>query len=361
MKKRVFLLTLIMVILLSSMVTSAPVKPEKITVDRKPIYVNTNPRNKRDLHYMKGFVYEGITYMPIRDMSSVMNKDIAWSDEDGVIYIRDNDKPLKDLERKLYDLTVEYLLAKDYKAAKEFLQLSIDLDLSWYERSWDPEEMMKIIYGGEKPWTVKETKNLVFYFPPNSSIKDFDKHVKEKQEFFDKINSILKVKLHKKIDVFEFNEDKDVLGLLDYELAFARPETVAVYEEQGDFLSGHEIAHVIIMNTDGFINRVDLINEGAAVYFDQTGRNHLTQAKRQIKNSNIKAISIKKLWLNWPGERTGSFNTYPLAGAFVEHLIDQEGMDKFKELLKDQSYENAKVIYGDKIDDIIADFEKKLY
>lgn len=65
--------------------------------------------------------------------------------------------------------------------------------------------------------------------------------------------------------------------------------------------------------------------------------------------ANNKKISIREIWANWkiyPEELT-----YPLSGLFVKELIDNFG---------NQTYENAKSVFGDKLNVVIRDFEDKI-
>lgn len=74
--------------------------------------------------------------------------------------------------------------------------------------------------------------------------------------------------------------------------------------------------------------------------------------------ANNKKISIREIWANWkiyPEELT-----YPLSGLFVKELIDNFGQEKFIEFFGNQTYENAKSVFGDKLNVVIRDFEDKI-
>ena len=68
-------------------------------------------------------------------------------------------------------------------------------------------------------------------------------------------------------------------------------------------------------------------------------------------------ISIKKLWQD--GKEIDESLLYPIAGAFVGFLLKYD-KGKFLELSENQTYENAKIIYGDQLDDLISTFTKEL-
>ena len=98
-------------------------------------------------------------------------------------------------------------------------------------------------------------------------------------------------------------------------------------------------------------------DEGTAVCFDLTNQNKEKIVKDWLK-ANDKKISIGEIWTNWknyPEELT-----YPLSGLFVKELIENFGQGKFIEFFGNQTYENAKIVFGDKLDKVIRDFENKI-
>ncbi|UZT98050.1 hypothetical protein ODZ84_00325 [Chryseobacterium fluminis] len=58
-------------------------------------------------------------------------------------------------------------------------------------------------------------------------------------------------------------------------------------------------------------------------------------------------VNIKEIWQN--NRRAEESIIYPIAGAFIEYLI-QYDKEKFLQLTEDQTYENAVKIYDRKID-----------
>ena len=51
---------------------------------------------------------------------------------------------------------------------------------------------------------------------------------------------------------------------------------------------------------------------------------------------------------------------YPIAGAFVEHLVRGGGRERFLRLLARQTPEEARAIYGDDFDRMVTEFESRL-
>ena len=68
-------------------------------------------------------------------------------------------------------------------------------------------------------------------------------------------------------------------------------------------------------------------------------------------------LSIKEFWKN--GDSYAEEILYPVSGMFVEDLIKKFGRDKFIKFFNDQTYENAKSVFGNDLDNLIAEFENK--
>ena len=83
----------------------------------------------------------------------------------------------------------------------------------------------------------------------------------------------------------------------------------------------------------------------------------LKKVKDWIK-TNEKKIVIKDYWEN--GREYSEEILYPLSGLFVQELIEKYGTEKFLEFFKNQTYENAKLVYGNELDSLIKEFENKL-
>ncbi|MGE5458354.1 MAG: hypothetical protein ACM3RX_08360, partial [Methanococcaceae archaeon] len=177
-----------------------------------------------------------------------------------------------------------------------------------------------------------------------------------REETYQTINKFFLSKLPKKIDFFVWNSREDAKKLLGINLGFANPGPCIVHSYYQQ-TKGHEMTHVISNYLTNSPNKTGLINEGTAVCFDQTNQNRVQIVKDWLKATN-KKISIKEIWTNW--KMYPEDVTYPLSGLFVKELIDNFGAEKFKEFFKDQTYENAEKIFGDKLDLLIKDLENEI-
>ena len=105
------------------------------------------------------------------------------------------------------------------------------------------------------------------------------------------------------------------------------------------------------------IEKTGLINEGTAVCFDQTNQDKEKIVKDWLK-TNDRKITINEIWTNFRDYPDAL--TYPLSGLFVKELIDNFGREKFIAFFGNQTYDNAKLIFGEKLDKVIKDFENKI-
>lgn len=147
------------------------------------------------------------------------------------------------------------------------------------------------------------------------------------------------------------------------ELGFARPELNLVHCLVQQTV-GHEMTHVIASAALQPTVRTGLIKEGTAVYHDRTGRDRLAVARRALAAATTEAggplppVSLRALWDDW--SLLPTVVSYPLAGAWVERLVEKGGREKFLAFYKGQSREHARQVYGADLEGWIDGFEADL-
>lgn len=204
-------------------------------------------------------------------------------------------------------------------------------------------------------WKIVESDHFRFYFQDMTDA-DIEKYVQLREQAYNRINDFFNSSLPKKIDFFVWNSRDDAKNLLKTDLGFAKPVVCIVHSYYQQTI-GHEMTHVISDYTSKILNKTRFINEGTAVCFDQSGHNKMLLVQEWIKKNN-KLIVIKDLWANlenYPDELV-----YPVSGLFVKVLIDNFGRDKFLDFFKSQTYENAKLVFGENLDIVIKAFEKEI-
>lgn len=200
------------------------------------------------------------------------------------------------------------------------------------------------------------TTHINFYFEKPEAIEDINKYMNDREEVFLSICNELKVNSEFKIDFFVWDNPGEVYEKYGISLGFSISDKNIIHSHKEQTL-GHEMTHVIVhklYSKNGI--KTGLINEGIAVYYDHNNLYPIEERLKSIPADNMKNVSIKDLWLNWG--RQPSKLTYPISGGFIKYLIDQEGINKMILLLKNQSYLNAKDIYGNEIDTLIIEYEE---
>ncbi len=206
-----------------------------------------------------------------------------------------------------------------------------------------------------KDWKIVESDNFRFHFQ-NMSDSDIERYISSREKAFKNINEFFASELPKKIDFFVWDSREDAKRILRANLGFARPNMCIVHSHFQQTV-GHEMTHVISNYSTKMVMKTGLINEGTAVCFDQTNQDKEQIVKDWLK-TNDKEITINELWTNFRDYPDAL--TYPLSGLFIKELIDNFGREKFIDFFGNQTYDNAKLIFGEKLDKVIEDFENKI-
>jgi tetratricopeptide (TPR) repeat protein len=249
-----------------------------------------------------------------------------------------------------------YFMLQDYNKSESSLNECISLNAT--KNVTNNAYGQTLLFGFNefyKTWKIVETDNFRFHFQ-NMNATEIEKYTSEREVAYKEINGFFKSTLPKKIDFFVWESREDAMKVLKANLGFSKPNFCIVHTHYQQTI-GHEMTHVISNYTSAIKNKTRFINEGTAVCFDLSNHNKLKMVKDWIVANN-KQIAIKDCWAG--GEKYGDEILYPLSGLFVKELIYNFGKEKFLEFFKDQTYENAKLIFGNKLDTMIEEFEKKI-
>lgn len=206
-----------------------------------------------------------------------------------------------------------------------------------------------------KNWKTVESDNFKSHFQ-NMSDHNITKYIQLREKAYKNINDFFKSTLLKKIDFFVWESKEDGKKMLYVNLDNANPDFCIVHSHYQQ-TTGCELAYVMSNYSVPIQKKTEFISRGVAVYLDQTNEVKEQTVKEWLKSNNEK-IDIKDVWNYWqfyPYEFS-----YPLAGLFVGELIDNFGKDNFLKFFKEQNYENAKLIFGGKLDVVIQNFENKI-
>lgn len=249
-----------------------------------------------------------------------------------------------------------YFMLQKYEDSKASLSACINLNAT--KNATNDAYGKTLLFGFNefyKDWKIAETKNFRFHFQ-NVSDVEIEKYTSEREQAFKEIIDFFKSSLPKKIDFYVWNSREDAMKILKKNLGFSLPNFCIVHTLYQQTI-GHEMTHVISNYTSEIYSKTRFINEGTAVCFDLTNQDKLKQIK-DWAIANNKQISIKDFWEN--GDKYAEEILYPLSGLFVKELIDNFGREKFLEFFKNQTYDNAKLVFGDRVDRLIQKFENKI-
>ncbi|TNE48799.1 MAG: hypothetical protein EP344_18495 [Bacteroidetes bacterium] len=114
---------------------------------------------------------------------------------------------------------------------------------------------------------------------------------------------------------------------------------------------GHELTHILCAYRIRPLLRNRLINEGAAVAFDQTERNRIALAQ----SANRSNLSIREIMEQADGLPDGL--VYPVGGALIEFLREHGRAETLKQLLYEQTYAKLVELYGETL---VREFEQQI-
>ncbi len=249
-----------------------------------------------------------------------------------------------------------YYMLSEYEKSESALRSCINLNATKNATNFSARKVGILGYDEfYKSWTIKESKNIRFHFQ-NMNDDEIQRYIESRENAFEEINTFFESSLPKKIDFFVWDSRDDAKRIVHADLGFAEPPCCIIHSHYQQ-TRGHELTHVISNYTSAISTKTRFINEGTAVCFDQSNQNRKNKVKNWIR-INDKKIEIKDIWEN--GREYPAELLYPLAGLFVYELIDEYGKDKFLEFFKNQTYENAQLVYGTDLFMFIKEFENKI-
>lgn len=198
-------------------------------------------------------------------------------------------------------------------------------------------------------WNQYSTENITVYYPDDSNIfgtvQEWTEH---RIEAFDRITNYLNVEwAYGDINVFVFNSQEHG-AQYGIQLGYALGNINQIYTLDTQSY-GHELAHCISakLNNSNTIES-SLIEEGFAVFLDSGGSDCHVLASEIIKEQDSKPDLLgDKFWENDKG--------YPLGASFVQYLIDEYGLDLFKEFYAQNTYDEKQsfVFFYDKEGEVL--------
>ena len=254
----------------------------------------------------------------------------------------------------LNDLGLCYFYKQDYIMSKQVLKQSYQLNAT--KNATDLASRYQRILGFDETfstWITKEIQHFVFHFQDTVSAGHINVFMQRKENAFNNINTFFGAALPKKIDYFVWSKPEEAELFLKKNLAFTQPLLCLTHTTYRHTL-GHEMTHSISYYAAPSDRKNQLISEGVGVYFDQDPKDNMKILKTSIKNP----VSIVDIWKNT--EKAESKIVYPLGAELVKRLIGAFGKQKFIEFLANQSYDNAKKVFGSELTEVISKLQNEL-
>lgn len=215
------------------------------------------------------------------------------------------------------------------------------------------------------PWTPFETEHFSFRFSPRLAVFDRVGFAREREQAYAAISAWFGGGPARKIRFFVWADPAEAAAAQFPALGFSRPDDYLIHASAGQ-TAGHELAHVISDEVMQPTVKTGLINEGVSVALDQTGRDTLDRARRAVAQgaagqgaSPFLRVDLRALWEDF--DLLEDEYTYPIAGAWVDHLLAAGGKPRFLEFFRDQSLDHARQVYGPDLEDWIDGFQARLY
>ena len=183
-------------------------------------------------------------------------------------------------------------------------------------------------------WMKTESTNYIFNYHEGSTAEKEIKQIIDTQEScFNFICNCLGTKMKTKIKYYLCKTPEEIGELYgDNEPCngFARePDEInAVYNEKVRCIGFHEDAHIISYNLA--VPPQTFLREGLAMFFDRVSLRIPNYIWVKYFIDNNMYVKIEDLLINKNFYKFSDLITYPIAGAFVEYLILNYGIEKFK-------------------------------
>jgi len=257
-------------------------------------------------------------------------------------------------------LGYDYYCKGELEKAEQNLQICIDMHKT-NNSVRTAQHMMQIItlsrYFEKRPKI--ETENIIYHFEDTVGI-NAQEYVKTREAAYQYINNKLPTTLPRKIDFYVWTDTNESYRLFSLPTRFSLP-FVFVCNSSVKSNPGSEIALMLSYWCYGQPpeKQTRFIDEGIAACFDGNNTKEkdslFHEACGTLKNSNFHTVLDMWQYLGkYPSE------LYPVAGGFVQFMLDHSSQQQFEELIKNQTIDNAKSVYGAKFDPLIGEFNKMI-
>jgi hypothetical protein len=207
-------------------------------------------------------------------------------------------------------------------------------------------------------WTTIERNNIIYYFQ-GTGVKGASVFTDMHEDAYNTLSKVFNPQLPQKLRFFVWTDHTVAQQKLGKPLGFTVSEECVCFIRTNQSL-GHEMTHALSYWAGGIPPTTfsRFVNEGVAVAFDLNGNDKIGTAKAALAGKNVSSVTDF-----WSGSLQSAPEEvfYPVAGAFIEFLYNQNMPEQFNALLKKQTMENAQSIYGqERLDALIKEFDSRV-
>jgi tetratricopeptide (TPR) repeat protein len=210
-------------------------------------------------------------------------------------------------------------------------------------------------------WTTLETPHLHIRLSPRAPVLDARAFADVRERAAMRIAAALgdtaAAGTPKRIDVFVWDSDVEAAEAGLARVHIARP-ALGLTHLTWDQTVGHELAHIIAYRAVRPVATAPIVVEGVAVYFDGSTDDRLLEAAAALSGRGLSSVDVRALWRDWSTLPTTV--AYPVAGALIEMLHRDGGLPALRALLRTQTLDDARRIYGPALDGWLDAFQARL-
>lgn len=205
-------------------------------------------------------------------------------------------------------------------------------------------------------WPHRETDHLRILFSPEHADQDLDLYARAHEQAFATLTGIFDGgPAHPVRYIVWASEDeaRQMAGITS--LGFSKPEYNLIHCLWGQ-TRGHELTHVVAHHALHPGDETRFISEGVAVAFDLTDRDAMERARQAVRDAGSE-VDLIELWTDpdSPAELI-----YPVGGAWIRYLVEREGMERVKDVVREQTVEHARAVYGEEFVPLVRAFEAEV-
>jgi tetratricopeptide (TPR) repeat protein len=205
-------------------------------------------------------------------------------------------------------------------------------------------------------WVKIEKEHITYNFQDTSDLTSFvHKYMRVHEEAYEYLNTVFEPNLPRKVVLYVWNDRELAKKVLHSSLGFTKPVQCFSHLLNNQTV-GHELTHTFAYWAWGSPTQKStrFINEGVAVCFDLSKADKYKLAQKVVEHNKV--TDILELWEN--GDKWDSEVLYPLGGAFVTYLYKNSTPEEFRSVIKDQTLEHARAVFGARFSTLISGFNQ---